>query len=75
MKILILTAEQWIAVNGMLFALFTRTRRIVDGLEGLKRDGWYHSGAPAAHKALAIDSISVRKCSRSSQRRGMPETP
>ena len=40
-KILILIAEQWIAVNGMLFGLFTRTRWIVDGLEGLNRGGWY----------------------------------
>jgi 1-acyl-sn-glycerol-3-phosphate acyltransferase len=40
-KILIVIAEQWIAVNGMLFALFTRTRWIVDGLEGLNRGGWY----------------------------------
>ena len=40
-RILIVIAEQWIAVNGMLFAAFTRTRWIVDGVEGLNRGGWY----------------------------------
>lgn len=40
-RVLIVIAEQWIAVNGALFALFTRTRWHVDGLEGLQRDGWY----------------------------------
>jgi 1-acyl-sn-glycerol-3-phosphate acyltransferase len=40
-RALVVIAEQWIAVNGMLFALFTRTRWIVDGLEGLHRGGWY----------------------------------
>jgi 1-acyl-sn-glycerol-3-phosphate acyltransferase len=40
-RVLIVIAEQWIAVNGFLFALLTRTRWIVDGLEGLNREGWY----------------------------------
>ena len=34
-------AEQWIAVNGFLFALFTPTRWQVEGLDGLHPDGWY----------------------------------
>jgi 1-acyl-sn-glycerol-3-phosphate acyltransferase len=38
---LVAIAEQWIAVNGVLFALITRTRWHVDGLEGLDRRGWY----------------------------------
>ncbi len=40
-RALVAIAEQWIAVNGWLFALLTRTRWIVDGLEGLNRNGWY----------------------------------
>lgn len=40
-RALVAIAEQWIAVNGMLFAAFTRTRWIVDGVEGLRREGWY----------------------------------
>jgi len=40
-RALVAIAEQWIAVNGVLFALVTRTRWHVDGLEGLDRGGWY----------------------------------
>ena len=40
-RALVAIAEQWIAVNGILFALITRTRWRVDGLEGLDRRGWY----------------------------------
>jgi 1-acyl-sn-glycerol-3-phosphate acyltransferase len=40
-RILVVIAEQWIAVNGLLFALVTRTRWIVEGMQGLRRDGWY----------------------------------
>ena len=40
-RALIGIAEQWIAVNGALFALFTPTRWEVSGTEGLRRDGWY----------------------------------
>ena len=40
-RVLVLIAEQWIAVNGALFAVFTRTRWRVDGLAGLQRGGWY----------------------------------
>ena len=40
-RVLVAIAEQWIAVNGALFAVFTRTRWHVDGLEGLQRGGWY----------------------------------
>ena len=40
-RVLVLIAEQWIAANVALFALFTRTRWHVDGLEGLQRGGWY----------------------------------
>ena len=40
-RILIAIAEQWIAVNGALFALFTPTRWEVTGADGLRRDGWY----------------------------------
>lgn len=34
-------AEQWIAVNGFLFGIFTSTRWVVHGLDSLKREGWY----------------------------------
>src|SRR5690242_18171269 len=40
-RALVAIAEQWIAVNGVLFALITRTRWRVDGLQGLSRHGWY----------------------------------
>jgi 1-acyl-sn-glycerol-3-phosphate acyltransferase len=40
-RALVAIAEQWIAVNGALFGLFTRTQWQIDGLEGLRRDGWY----------------------------------
>lgn len=40
-RALIAIAEQWIAVNGALFGLFTPTRWQIEGLEGLHRDGWY----------------------------------
>ena len=40
-RALVAIAEQWIAVNGLLFALVTRTRWRVDGLQGLDRHGWY----------------------------------
>ncbi len=40
-RALVAIAEQWIAVNGVLFEWFTRTRWRVDGLEGLDRRGWY----------------------------------
>src|SRR5437868_13344559 len=40
-SVLVAIAEQWIAVNGLLFALVTRTRWRVEGLQGLDRDGWY----------------------------------
>ncbi len=38
---LVAIAEQWIAVNGFLFALLTRTRWIVSGAQALNREGWY----------------------------------
>jgi 1-acyl-sn-glycerol-3-phosphate acyltransferase len=40
-RALVAIAEQWIAVNGALFGLFTRTQWQIDGLEGLRPDGWY----------------------------------
>lgn len=40
-RALVAIAEQWIAVNGFLFALLTGTRWVVEGLEGLNRNGWY----------------------------------
>ena len=42
-RVLVVIAEQWIAVNGLLFALFTRTRWRVEGMDsvGLSRGGWY----------------------------------
>jgi len=40
-RALIGIAEQWIAVNGFLFALFTPTQWQVEGLDGLHADGWY----------------------------------
>jgi 1-acyl-sn-glycerol-3-phosphate acyltransferase len=40
-RALIVIAEQWIALNGLLFALFTPTQWQIDGPEGLHRDGWY----------------------------------
>ena len=40
-RALVAIAEQWIAVNGFLFAVLTRTRWIVSGAQTLKREGWY----------------------------------
>jgi 1-acyl-sn-glycerol-3-phosphate acyltransferase len=40
-RVLVVIAEQWIAVNGVLFGLLTRTQWHVEGLEGLQRAGWY----------------------------------
>ena len=40
-RVLVAIAEQWIAVNGALFALITRTRWRVEGLSNLDRGGWY----------------------------------
>ena len=40
-RALVAIAEQWIAVNGVLFALVTRTRWRMDGLQGLNQHGWY----------------------------------
>jgi len=40
-RALVVIAEQWIAVNGMLFALFTPTQWQIEGLDGLQPDGWY----------------------------------
>lgn len=40
-RLLVAIAESWIAVNNMLFALFTRVRWQVDGLDGLRRDANY----------------------------------
>ena len=42
-RVLVVIAEQWIAANGLLFALFTRTRWRVEGMDGagLSRGGWY----------------------------------
>jgi 1-acyl-sn-glycerol-3-phosphate acyltransferase len=40
-RALVAVAEQWIAVNGFLFGMLTRTRWVVSGLQGLSRDGWY----------------------------------
>jgi len=34
-------AEQWIAVNGFLFAAFTPTQWEIEGRDGLQPDGWY----------------------------------
>jgi 1-acyl-sn-glycerol-3-phosphate acyltransferase len=40
-RVLVAIAEQWIAVNGVLFALLARTRWVVEGVQGLNRNGWY----------------------------------
>ena len=40
-RALVAIAEQWIAVNGMLFALFTPTQWQIEGLDGLRSGGWY----------------------------------
>jgi 1-acyl-sn-glycerol-3-phosphate acyltransferase len=40
-RVLVTIAEHWIAMNGALFALFTRTRWHVEGLDGLNYGGWY----------------------------------
>ena len=40
-RALIVIAEQWIAVNGVLFALFTPTQWLIEGLDGLRGAGWY----------------------------------
>ena len=34
-------AEQWIAVNGFLFAAFTPTQWEIEGRDGLRSGGWY----------------------------------
>ncbi|HEY8010115.1 MAG TPA: acyltransferase [Rudaea sp.] len=40
-RALVAIAEQWIAVNGFLFALLTRTRWTASGAQALNREGWY----------------------------------
>ncbi|BFI95412.1 MAG: acyltransferase [Rhodanobacter sp.] len=40
-RLLVVIAESWIAVNNGLFALFTRIRWQVDGLDSLRRDANY----------------------------------
>ena len=40
-RALVAVAESWIGVNNALFALFTRIRWQVDGLDGLRRDANY----------------------------------
>ena len=40
-RLLVAVAESWIGVNNALFALFTRIRWQVDGLDGLRRDANY----------------------------------
>ena len=40
-RALVAIAEQWIAVNGFLFGLLTRTHWSIEGMNGLQRDGWY----------------------------------
>lgn len=42
-RVLVVIAEQWIAMNGVLFALFARTRWRVEGMDAgsMHRDGWY----------------------------------
>jgi 1-acyl-sn-glycerol-3-phosphate acyltransferase len=40
-RLLVLIAESWIATNGFLFGLLTRTRWIIDGRQDLHRNGWY----------------------------------
>jgi len=40
-RVLVAIAESWIGVNNVLFDLFTRTRWVVEGLDGLRRDGNY----------------------------------
>src|SRR6516225_6894965 len=40
-RLLVAIAEQWIAINGLLFALMTPTRWIVSGIEVLRYEGWY----------------------------------
>jgi 1-acyl-sn-glycerol-3-phosphate acyltransferase len=40
-RALIVIAEQWIAVNGVLFALFTPTQWQIERPDGLHPDGWY----------------------------------
>src|SRR6478735_3776896 len=40
-RALIGIAEQWIAVNGFLFGLFTPTQWQIEGLDGLHSHGWY----------------------------------
>jgi 1-acyl-sn-glycerol-3-phosphate acyltransferase len=40
-RVLVGIAESWIGVNNVLFDMFTRTRWIIEGLDGLRRDGNY----------------------------------
>lgn len=40
-RVLVAIAESWIAVNNILFDIFTRTRWQVEGLDGLQRHGNY----------------------------------
>jgi 1-acyl-sn-glycerol-3-phosphate acyltransferase len=40
-RVLVVFAENWIAVNNALIAMFARTRWHVRGVEGLRRHGWY----------------------------------
>lgn len=40
-RVLVWIAESWIGVNNALFALFTRIRWYVEGLDGLRRDANY----------------------------------
>lgn len=40
-RALIVIAESWIAVNGRILTGIARTRVAVEGLDGLRYDGWY----------------------------------
>lgn len=40
-RVLILIAESWIAVNGFTFKVLTRIEWQVEGVEGLRYEGWY----------------------------------
>jgi 1-acyl-sn-glycerol-3-phosphate acyltransferase len=40
-RILVLLAEDWIAVHSVLMRIFTRTEWQVEGLDGLRYRGWY----------------------------------
>ena len=40
-RVLIALAESWVSTNSRLLALLTRTEWCIEGVDGLRHDGWY----------------------------------